>query len=161
MTTFTDTEGRSWTVQVTVDAIRRVRDLTGVNLAVEATGGDLFERLAADPVLLCDILYGLVKPEADKASVSDEDFGRAMAGDAIDCATEALLEELVAFFPQSQRQVLKKALAKLEKFEVRAVEFAMRRLDDPALDAKFEAALEKVGDSSGGLLESSGSTLVH
>ncbi|MFO8013093.1 MAG: hypothetical protein R6X20_07290 [Phycisphaerae bacterium] len=44
MTTFTDTEGRSWTVQVTVDAIRRVRDLTGVNLAVEATGGDLFER---------------------------------------------------------------------------------------------------------------------
>jgi len=147
MTSFTDTEGRSWTVQVTVDSIRRVRDLTGVNLAVEATGGDLFERLAADPVLLCDILYGLVKPEADARGVSDADFGRALAGDVLEGATAALLEGLVGFFPSGRRRLLAKAVEKMRVLETRALEAAEARLESPELAQEMETALRTLGGS--------------
>jgi hypothetical protein len=83
MRTFNDNAARSWTVQINVDAIKRVRDLVKVNL-LEVVEGKLIEQLVSDPILLCDVIYAVCKPEADAKSVTDVDFGKAMAGDAID-----------------------------------------------------------------------------
>lgn len=157
MRTFADNTGRSWTIVVNVDAIKRVRSLLGVNL-LEIVDGDLIERLATDPVLLCDVLYAILKPEADAQQITDQDFGRAMAGDAIDLATTALLEELVDFFPQRKRRLLRGALAKLKAWEAKALEVVERRLESQELDAQFENALRNIGNSSGSLRASSEST---
>ena len=157
MKTFTDNAGRTWTVTVNVDAIRRVRSLLGVDL-LSVADGKLLERLVADPVLLCDVIYAVCRPEADAKQVSDEEFGRAMAGDAIDLATTALLEELVAFFPLAKRRLLAKALAKLKTLEARALEVAQQRLDSPELEARLAAALSELGSSSGSLPASPAST---
>jgi hypothetical protein len=143
MKTFNDNAGRSWTVQVNVDAIKRVRDLAQVNL-LEVVEGKLLERLIGDPVLLCDVIYCLCKPEADGKSVSDVDFGRAMGGDAIDGATTALLEELVDFFPQAKRRVLAKALAKLRKLESAALAAVETRLDSPELEREMTEKLAQL-----------------
>ena len=138
---------------VNVDAIKRVRSLVGVDL-MQAVGGKLLERLVSDPVLLCDVLYAVCKAEADAKNVSDEDFGRALAGDAIDAATTALLEELVDFFPQAKRRVLGKAMGKLKILQARALEVAELRLDSPELENAMEQALAGSGLSSGSLPES-------
>lgn len=156
MKTFNDNAARSWTVQVNVDAIKRVRDLAQVNL-LEVVEGKLLERLISDPILLCDVIYCLCKPEADSKSVSDVDFGRAMGGDAIDGATTALLEELVDFFPQAKRRVLAKALAKLQKLQTAALAAVETRLDSPELDRQMAARLAQLENSSGSALESSAS----
>lgn len=161
MKTFADNAGRTWTVAVNVDAIKRVRDLAQVNL-LEVIEGKLLERLIGDPVLLCDVIYCVCKPEADAKSISDEDFGRAMAGDAIDGATSALLEDLVDFFPQGRRRVLSKALAKLRKLETAALSAVELRLDSPELEKRLAAQLaelaqEPPGTSSGNAPESSAS----
>ena len=142
MRTFVDNAGRTWTVAVSVDSIKRVKSLLSVNL-LDAIEGKLIEQLASDPVLLCDVIYVLCKPEADARNVSDEEFGRAMAGDAIDNATTALLEELVDFFPSGKRQVLAKAMAKLKTFQTKAIEAASKRLDDPRLDQQLETLLSE------------------
>ena len=153
MKTFVDNAGRTWTVAINVDAIKRVRDLSSVNL-LEVIEGKLLEKLIGDPILLCDVIYSVCKPEADAKSITDVDFGRAMAGDAIDGATTALLEELVDFFPQGRRRVLSKALAKLRKFETAALNAVEVRLDSPELDKRLAADLaalqaESLGNSSG------------
>ena len=156
MKTFNDNAARSWTVQVNVDAIKRVRDLAQVNL-LEVVEGKLLERLISDPILLCDVIYCLCKPEADTKGVTDVDFGRAMAGDAIDGATTALLEELVDFFPQGKRRVLSKALAKLRKLETQVMAAVETRLDSPELDRQMALRLAQLENSSGSALESSAS----
>lgn len=153
MKTFTDNAGRVWTVQVNVDAIKRVRDLAQVNL-LEVVEGKLLERLISDPVLLCDVIYSLCKPETDAKNVSDEDFGKAMGGDAIDGGTTALLEELVDFFPQAKRRVLAKALAKLRKLETAALAAVETRLDSPELEKQMAARLAQLESSSGSVPES-------
>ena len=140
MKTFKDNADRTWTIAINVDCIKRVKSLLSVNL-LDAVAGKLIERLVGDPVLLCDVLYAICKPEADTKSVSDMEFGRAMAGDAIEQATTAFLEALVDFFPQPKRQVLAKALAKLRQLEAKAVDLAHKRLDDPKLEARLEAIL--------------------
>ncbi len=138
-----DNAGRSWSVAINVECIKRVKSLLDVNL-LDAVDGKLLEQFISDPVLLCDVLYAICKPEADTKSISDEEFGRAMAGDAIDAGTTALLEELVDFFPSGKRQVLSKALAKLKAFENKALEAASHRLDDPELEKRMEEAINSI-----------------
>jgi hypothetical protein len=149
MKTFPDTTGRTWTVAVTVDAIKRVRGLANVDL-MTVIDGKLVGRLSTDPVLLVDVLYALCKPEADAAGVSDEDFGRAMAGDAIGLATDALLEDLADFFPSARRTVLRKALAKTRAVEARAGEIAGAKIDAMDVEDLMRRALGGSAGSSPG-----------
>lgn len=148
MKTFADNAGRIWTVQVNVDAIRRVRDLAKVDL-LEIVEGKLIERLIGDPVLLCDVIYCVCKEQADAQNVTDVDFGRAMAGDVIEGATTALLEDLVDFFPQARRRLLTKALGKLRALEATALRAVEMRLDSPELEERLAEQLRQLGSSSG------------
>ena len=140
MHTFADTQGRTWTVTINVDVIRRVRSLLNINL-LEAVEGRLLERLITDPVLLCDILFVVIQPEAVTKDISDEDFGRSLGGDVLDLATTALLEELVDFFPSAKRTVFRKALIKLKQLETLAIETATQRLESSELEERMKAAI--------------------
>ncbi len=142
MRTFNDNAGRTWTLAVNVDAVRRVRSIVNVDL-LEAVEGKLIEKLVGDPILLCDVIYVICKPEADQRSITDEDFGRSMAGDAIDHATTSLLEELVDFFPKSRRALLTKALGKFRQLETKAIQLVDKQLDDPNLEEKVLGQLQQ------------------
>ncbi|KAA0220481.1 MAG: hypothetical protein KJ057_12905 [Phycisphaerae bacterium] len=103
MKAFTDSAGRTWTVVITVDAIKRVESLVKVNLArlleARSDGGlPLLTELESDIILLCDVLFALVKPQANAQGVTDEQFGQALGGEAIAAAYTAFWEELVGFF---------------------------------------------------------------
>jgi hypothetical protein len=129
-----------------VDAIRRVRSVLNINL-LEAIEGKLLERLITDPVLLCDILFVVIQPQAITHGISDEDFGRSLGGDVLDVATTALLEELVDFFPSAKRTVFRKALAKLKQLETLAIETATQRLESPELEERMKSALASTSGS--------------
>ncbi len=144
MKSFTDNAGRVWTLAVNVAAIKRVRALCDVDLnsiieldAKNQPSAKLLERLSTDPVLLVDVLYAVCKPECDSRNVTDGEFGAAMAGDAIDHATSALLDEIIDFFPEAKRLAFKKILSATRRFE----EIARKKMNDLLSDGKFEDRL--------------------
>ena len=150
MRSFTDNAGRTWTLAINVGAIKRVRGLLEVDL-LEVVEGKLIERFIRDPVLLCDVVYAVCKPEADAKGVSDEEFGKAMAGDAIEHATKALLEELVGFSPSPRdRANLQRVLEATWTAMDRARDVVEARLTSGELDRVVEQALATVTNSSGG-----------
>ncbi len=154
MKTFTDNAGRTWTIAINVDVLKRVRGLVDVNL-LDIIDGKLIERLYRDPVLLCDVVYAVCKPEADAKSVSDEDFGRAMAGDAIEQATKALLEELVLFSPSPRdRANLQRVLETTWQVMDRARDLVEARLATVDAEQIVAQALATSGTSSGSAPES-------
>lgn len=114
MHVFRDNAGRSWPVAINVAAVRSCRGLLGLDLY--GLVDDQFAGLGAllgDPCRLVDVLYVLCRDEAARLGVSDEDFGRAMAGDALEHAADAFLAELADFFPNPRvraglRQVVEK-----------------------------------------------------
>lgn len=145
MKTFVDAAGRTWTVIVNVNAVKRVRDLLKEDLL---DVGTILPRLLLDPILLCDVLYVICKPQADKMGVSDEEFASAMAGDVIAQAKSAFLEEYVDFFPDpSQRETLRLAIEKYGEVAQRTKELIKARLNSPALTKEIEAALTTIGES--------------
>ena len=159
MKTFTDNAERSWNIAINVAAVKRVRDLTGVDL-LEIVDGTLIEKLIRDPILLCDIVYAVCKPQADERdpAVSDEEFGRAMAGDAIEHATTALLDELVSFCPSPRdRKNLGQVLEATNRVMDRARDLVeqklssgeLERVADEALAGPAEPPLQVAGSSSG------------
>jgi len=140
--------GRTWTVEINVAALKRVRGLTGVDL-MQVIEGTLIEKLIRDPVLLCDVVYAICKPEADAARVSDEEFGRAMAGDAIEAATSAVLEELVGFCPSPRdRANLGRVLQATRNVMERARDVVETKLNSGELDRLADRLLQSAGASS-------------
>ncbi|GAB6188195.1 hypothetical protein [Thermopirellula anaerolimosa] len=156
MRTFQDSAGRTWTIAVSVDTVKRVRDLLKEDLLdIERT----LPRLLLDPILLCDVVYCVCKPQADAEKISDVDFARAMAGDTIARAKAALVEELVDFFPEpSQRQTLRLAIEKYGQWNQRAAALIKAKLDRTDLPQEIEAALTDAYGSFTSLPESSAST---
>ncbi|MCI0364944.1 MAG: hypothetical protein L0219_13785 [Phycisphaerales bacterium] len=151
-------------MEVNVAAIKRVRGLTQVNL-LEIIEGTLIEKLVRDPILLCDVIYALCKPQADGLTppVNDEEFGRSMAGDAIEHATAALLEELVSFCPSPRdRKNLGRVLDATKKVMDKARDLIEAKIDSGELEKAAEQALaqldEMPSDSSGNVRASPGST---
>ncbi len=163
MKSFTDNAGRVWTLAVNVAAIKRVRALCGVDLnsiiemdAANQPSAKLLERLSTDPVLLADVLYAVCKPECDSKNVTDGEFGAAMAGDAIEHATAALLDEIIDFFPEAKRLAFRKILSATRRFEA----IARNRMEVMLADGKFEdrlvSELERLTGLSASAPESAG-----
>jgi hypothetical protein len=139
MKTFQDTAGRTWTLAINVDAIKRVRDLLGI--ALNKIGENNFKPLddiLSDPVTLVDVVFCLCKPDADAKGVSDSDFGKAMSGDAIFAAADAFVEELADFFPSARaRRALKALIAKGRDIRDRMLDEAEAQIAkiDPVTEA--------------------------
>ena len=119
MRTFKDSTGRAWTVAVNVAAIKLVRGLIGVDLYnLFSDSGKPFAALLGDPVQLVDTLYCLCREECRQRGLSDEDFGRLMAGETLSLATDALVESLIDFFPNpTTRQAVAEIVAKSRKLQ--------------------------------------------
>lgn len=141
MRTFKDNAGRTWTISLTVAAVRRVRDLAKVDL-LDLANGRVIERLVADPITLCDVLYAACKPQADAESVTDEQFGEAMAGDAIEHASKALVEELIQFFPNArERAALSRVVQTMDAAMDRARTLVERRIESGEIEKAVESAM--------------------
>lgn len=144
MRTFQDKSGRTWTISVNVDSIKRVRDLLKEDL-LDLRG--TVTRLLVDPILLCDVIYCICKPQADAENISDVEFGRAMGGDSIAHAKAALMEELTDFFPEPKdREAIRHILKKHAEFHDQIVSRWMEKIDGTSLPPEIEAALSATGN---------------
>jgi len=157
MKTFTDSTGKTWTISLTIDAAKRVKGLAGVNL-LDLTAGEppLLTRLGTDVILLCDVLYCLVKPQADAAGVTDEQFGSALGGEAILAAQTAFYEELVDFFHKAGRGEVARAVQTQRRMIDLTIQRIETRIEHMDIETMLDAAL---GKSSTSLPASPGSTL--
>lgn len=126
MKQFKDTAGRDWQVVVNVGQIERVRDLAKVDLY--SLFGDEAKRLFADPVLLVNTLYVMCREQADARKMSDVDFGQAFDGDVLEAGANALLEEVLSFFPSSRRRILRATVDKSMELSQQLEEKALAKI---------------------------------
>lgn len=158
MHTFKDTTGAEWKLELTVGSIKRIRDAIDVNLADDVFAG-LLDKLASDTLLLCDVVWNLIKPQADKAvvtqaekdagakSVTAEVWMDRMGGDAIGDASKALLDELVDFSPPPRRALLKQIMEKAMQLQDKQLAEATRVINDGTLDKALMGGTGSVSDS--------------
>ena len=145
---FTDNKGRKWDIVLNVNQMKRVRAVLGIDLVnvitLDAKGEvkvDLIDRIANDPCLLVDILCVLTEKQAASLGVKDIQFGESLAGDAIEDATKAFLDELVDFFPGAKRLFLQKAVTLARKYTLEMTSALEKALSDPELEKRVAQSM--------------------
>jgi hypothetical protein len=159
MRSFKDTQGRTWIVSITFHELKLCRKLLGVKLA--DLSNDCCKplgELIADAERFVDVLYVLCKEQADKANVSDADFGRSLDGDAIEAAIHAFVGAFADFSPSRTRALILGLADKMRETET----LIQAALPD-AVRAVREMSAEAILDSmqkptAAGLPALSGST---
>lgn len=148
MKPFTDNQRHAWNLTIDVPTIRRVREELEIDLG--NLDGQLLQRIGEDPVLLVDLLWVLVRPQAEALKVTDEEFGRGLAGEAIAQATDALLGAVLEFLPSRKRKLLDEALKKLRALEELTTAKGVEVLESDAIDRRV---LDKIDRDVGAVLD--------
>lgn len=159
MHSFTDNSGRSWTLVVDGNSIEKVFRDTGHDLFDLPDPESTLHKAIGNPRSLIQMLWSLIDEQAEKAGVSPKDFGKAMFGDCIVTAQEALARAAIDFFPKSTRASLTAmvdagkelrdtAETKLKEIEDRQLiqqltEAAKTRLNE-TIDAGMAAAIKEL-----------------
>lgn len=136
MPVFKDNNGKEWHVKVNPVSLSRVEDRLGVDFATdpEDDGGPII-RIATDCMFCFRVLWVLCESQANERSVSSEDFGDALVGDALGNAQRALCEAVSDFYPSAERRM---AVAKVFDFihqaESRIVKQAADKIDAMNVD---------------------------
>lgn len=115
MHTFKDNKDRLWNVHLDIAAAKRIVGVTGEDILTlidedQEPKQSLLYRLQHQPILLCDMIFAICQPQADAQGITQDDFGGAMRGDAIDHATHAMLEEVADFTPNPRDRARAKAV---------------------------------------------------
>lgn len=100
MTVIKDSEKREWDIRFTVGVIRRIRELTGINLykIVSDQNEEALKEISKDAVLIVDIIYAACQPQCEKEGITREQFYERFTGVEVVDATYAIMEEIAAFF---------------------------------------------------------------
>lgn len=141
---FADTTGRTWVIELNVSTVKRVEALTGVNVPrLTADHCRPLAELLGDVIKLADVLFALVKGEADRLGVTDEEFGRSLSGEVLERAADSLVRALCDFFPR-QRVLLRSLIAKAEEVE----SLARDRVTDRLTALTADQILRSIGSPS-------------
>jgi len=143
---WTDSEGRDWSTSITVTTVKRVKQLADV-LLTDAADDDLVDRLYADVILLCDVLYAVCQPQAESRDVTDCAFGELLAGDTIERACDSLMQDLLLFFQSGRKVAAAKKILAAKKVEAAKEKLLTEKLTDEQIENLIQREVAKAGVS--------------
>lgn len=149
MPKFKDLKDREWSIDVNVAIIKKVRALIEVDL-LAVLDKELLEKMRKDPIFLVAVLWAVCTCNPNNThSVTEEDFGAAMAGDVIDNATQALLDAIISFYPSRRdRDNLGAILAATNKAVAKAQDLTEQKIKDLDVDKLVEEAMQRNSGTS-------------
>lgn len=115
MTTFKDSAGTEWTLKLSTGVIEDITEVTHVDLDGLVKNPSKFaDIILTEPKKLVEILYVLCAEQLETTGLTPRDFGRRFDRATLDEATNALLREVVTFYPRtSAGKVLSEKLPEL------------------------------------------------
>lgn len=143
MHSFTDTAGREWQIELTIGAVKqlKVSELKIDLLKINEGKPTLLTRLFTDIELGIDVIWELVRKQAEERGLTVIDFVEALGGDAATDAKDAFDQELVDFFRQLRRTQEMRAVEKMRKTITRAIQNATERIERIDVDKFVDEAM--------------------
>lgn len=124
---FRDDQGRPWLLALTVDAAKRVKGCVSItNEDGKTVPFDLIDTAAINQTITIlrsqylvvgETLCAILSRQIEEKGLTREQFLDGLRGDSLDAATQAIEEELIAFFPQSKRKMIALIASKMEEVQ--------------------------------------------
>lgn len=145
MRTFRDSAGQEWTLDLTIEAVKRIRTVAGFDLLKDE---DLQQALR-DPIVITDVLWAVCKPQADQLGLADVEFGKRLLAElrtdvtVFETAVDQFGAELADFFRHVGRRSVAALLTKTLAANVEIDARANRRVTSDKADAAIAAAIDR------------------
>jgi len=157
---FKDTGGNRWPIELPIGTVLRVKAESDGRLnLLDPQHENLADRIAAnDWETLYEVLWLIVRPQAEAKEITAEKFGEQIAADCITEARQVLWRVWKDFFQKLQRPDLATVLEKLEKYNAKALELVKEKIAGAKLDqidARVEAKMRSSLNNAFGNLEAS------
>lgn len=164
MQTFKDSEDRQWTIDLPIGAVLRIKAASEGKfnlLDPSHKCGDVSQLDIVDGFdhleVFWELLWHLIEPAAKEASVTAEEFGKAMGAEQLLDARVAFANEWRVFFQNLQRVDAATALEKNAKYHAKARQMVEAKLTAAltGIDERMEQAMQtSLNKASGNLQES-------
>lgn len=159
MASFTDNQGETWQVNVTIATMKSFRDRLGINLLTLFDKGDEseIEAIFDDVILVVDLLYLCCEQQCKERGLTDTQFGERFSEQIVIKAAQAFVEGLHDFFPDGKAKlILAMAIARFGKLEKINAENTQKLRQSPKLNDELDRVI--FGSPSTELQESSESS---
>jgi len=139
---FKDANNREWMIKIDNNAIKRIEAITGIEHFIpKLEDPNFFEMFIGDPVMICDTIYAICKPQAEKQNINDEQFGEILVGEPIEHALYAFMEALVEYFPPKKARVHAEKWRRACQIVETGLEKQYQALVSPDLEDQINQAL--------------------
>lgn len=141
MKRYTDKSGRTWLIEITIGSVLRVKNALAVDLLIPEVGEpSLVSRLAADELLLGQVICELMRPQMEKEGVTAEQLLDAFDGATVAAATEAFFAEYADFFQSRGRRDRAAAVRKMINLMTAAINLAESKVKAVSLPPELSGA---------------------
>lgn len=157
MSSFQDTTGEKWEINLTYGLLSRIKKQSNGNFnLLEPTKDELSARLLSQIEEWWEVLWYLVESQAKERAVTAEQFGERMSTTCLRTARDGFFRELIDFFRQLQREDIALALETQMEQHAKAMSKMQERVKtlEAAIDQKMNRTLNSEFGKLQALLES-------
>lgn len=140
MPKFSDSQGRDWPLVISIAHVGELKRDAGFDLGKAGDEVAFAKALFGDPVTIANVLWVLVRKGA--GSVTQEEFFAALDPDAVERATDALLEAIADFFHRRRSGPVKARIPELMAAVDKAHEKKMQSIFNATLKRLVGGSLE-------------------
>lgn len=141
---FKDKTGHEWSIELNIASARRCRDFAQADLLGPKLAETLV-KLGENAELLLNTIYAIVKPEADKLGLTDEQFAERFTGEVIEAATTALEAEICLFTRSpGVRETLREISTRTRQIVETTAQGVLIKIRSGAMETAVAAELEKL-----------------
>ena len=123
----------------------------------EPEGARKFGEVIDDPFRYMDVFWLICREEAAKNNVDQESFFAGFGGDSIELARDALVREIIDFFPNPRTRGM---LTRIVTIARKAQEKVMDQAEESLKKLSADEIIRRLKTSSGSSPESAGSILI-
>lgn len=146
MPKFTDSKGETWEVEITGGTIRRAQSLLGIDLGKPLEGDPSpLVQFDMDIRFKVDLIFIACMLQADRRSVTDEEFAERLGTTSLQPASEAFKEALQLFFQSLGRTEVVKAMQKQAETLALAVAEATKTIGSEEFAKQVAARIHTLG----------------
>lgn len=150
MKTFTDTQNRTWTLNLTLGMAMAIKARCGMDLLQPELGDPpAMTRLGTDEYALGEVLLVLLEGQLEASGLDADGLRAAFDGKTLLAAQSALYDELIDFFRMRGRGDRAKAIEKQKATIEAAIETAQDRVEALSVSEAVREAFETAGTPSG------------
>lgn len=137
MSKFTDAKNREWILTLDPIVIDDVHKELSISLyTITDDKGVALTELYGNVPVFCNLVYIIVREQAQALGVDERGFMRGMAGDALEAMGQAFYQCLAEFAPKKKRELMMLGMKQMEQHQAALMPLAQKKLTNE-LQQKF------------------------